>query len=584
MSGEFGSLMAPDAQTALKWHDAVLAPALAAIDPYHLHGIWLSARMGPVRAKWLSAVTHMIPDRSVQRLSPSMHDGDLFGDLDIAATLAEGRKVRTSGIAAQAAHLWLMPMAEQVTTSLAAKLAYALENNESALLIALDEALQEEDPCPNGLTSRLALHVSLEGLRLIDCLDPVISAGDIDQARSVLASVSYSDDVLKRITALAVQLGIRDFHAPLAALYTARASAALHGHDLIEQEDIEAALRLVLAPRAKQWPQAEVLDDGETDPPNPDFDQEPPEQDGDSNAKLTVSEDVVLEALQASLPPDALKRLANGARRTRGRQAASGSGRRKRNRSRGRPMPSRPGPLRDGAMLHILDTLKAAAPWQVVRSRQLGEIDPDKKRLHIWPADFRIRQFEDRSERVLIFLVDASGSAAMSRLAETKGAIELLLAEAYARRDHVALIAFRGEVAEVLLPPTRSLVQTKRRLASLPGGGGTPLASGLEAGFHLAQAAQAKGMLPALIVLTDGQGNIDLQRQPGRKRANDDAAHLARLLSQQGWPALVVDISARPRPASQDLATLMSADYLPLPHANAERLSAAVSTSLQSAS
>ena len=88
-------------------------------------------------------------------------------------------------------------------------------------------------------------------------------------------------------------------------------------------------------------------------------------------------------------------------------------------------------------------------------------------------GDIRLRRYEERSDRLLIFTVDASGSAALARLAEAKGAIEILLAEAYARRDHVCLIAFRGTEAELLLPPTRSLVQTKRRLAGLPGGGGT---------------------------------------------------------------------------------------------------------------
>jgi len=82
----------------------------------------------------------------------------------------------------------------------------------------------------------------------------------------------------------------------------------------------------------------------------------------------------------------------------------------------------------------------------------------------------------------------------MSRLAEAKGAVELLLSEAYSRRDHVSLISFRGDTAEILLPPTRSLVQTKKRLAALPGGGGTPLASGLVEALKMAhQARRGRG-------------------------------------------------------------------------------------------
>ena len=120
-----------------------------------------------------------------------------------------------------------------------------------------------------------------------------------------------------------------------------------------------------------------------------------------------------------------------------------------------------------------------------------------------------MKRYEDRSDRLVIFAVDASGSSAISRLAEAKGAIELLLGDAYARRDHVALVAFRGTSAEILLPPTRSLVQTKRRLAELPGGGGTPLASGMEAALELALGAQRRGMAPTVCILTDGRANID---------------------------------------------------------------------------
>jgi magnesium chelatase subunit D len=92
-----------------------------------------------------------------------------------------------------------------------------------------------------------------------------------------------------------------------------------------------------------------------------------------------------------------------------------------------------------------------------------------------------VSRFKQRRETTTIFVVDASGSAALHRLAEAKGAVELLLADCYVRRDRVAMLAFRGKGAELMLPPTRSLVRAKRSLAGLPGGGGTPLAAGMDA-------------------------------------------------------------------------------------------------------
>jgi magnesium chelatase subunit D len=168
--------------------------------------------------------------------------------------------------------------------------------------------------------------------------------------------------------------------------------------------------------------------------------------------------------------------------------AASGTGAAKKGNRRGRPLPSRAGRLGSDTRVDLVATLRAAAPWQPLRRRATGQDD----RLHVRMSDVRVRQFEERSDRAIIFVVDASGSAALARLAEAKGAIELLLGEAYARRDHVALVAFRGDGADILLPPTRSLVQTKRRLGQLPGGGGTPLASGLKAALDLAELARAR--------------------------------------------------------------------------------------------
>ncbi len=93
----------------------------------------------------------------------------------------------------------------------------------------------------------------------------------------------------------------------------------------------------------------------------------------------------------------------------------------------------------------------------------------------------------------------------MDRLGEAKGAVEMLLADCYVRRDEVALIAFRGAGADLLLPATRSLTRAKRSLAALPGGGGTPLASGLAAAESLAEEVRRKGRTPTLVVITDGR-------------------------------------------------------------------------------
>ena len=168
----------------------------------------------------------------------------------------------------------------------------------------------------------------------------------------------------------------------------------------------------------------------------------------------------------------------------------------------------------------------------------------------------------------------------MARLNEAKGAVELLLAEAYAARDHVALIAFRGEGAEQLLPPTRSLVQTKRRLASLPGGGGTPLAAGLRDAALLAQQSRARGLTPTVVVLTDGRANIALDGAANRADAGRDAEQMADLLRAEGISALVIDMSNRPQEPLRALAGRLGAPYLALPRADAQRLSGAVSAAL----
>jgi magnesium chelatase subunit D len=117
-------------------------------------------------------------------------------------------------------------------------------------------------------------------------------------------------------------------------------------------------------------------------------------------------------------------------------------------------------------------------------------------------------------------------------------------------------------------------VQTKRRLAGLPGGGGTPLAAGMEMALQVAQQARARGMTPTIALMTDGRGNIALDGRADRLQADADAQKIAALIRATGIPSLVIDTGTRPQPALQRMAHAMGAPYLPLPRADAHRLSA----------
>ena len=213
----------------------------------------------------------------------------------------------------------------------------------------------------------------------------------------------------------------------------------------------------------------------------------------------------------------------------------------------------------------------------------LAEKEPGRPKIGSTPAvlvrrdDFRIQRLKERRRSLTIFVVDASGSAALHRLAEAKGAVELLLAESYVRRDEVALIAFRGNAAELVLPPTRSLTRARRSLGALPGGGGTPLASAIDAAALTAVAARRRGDRPSIVFLTDGQANVARDGEAGRARAQEEAEQAARALKTLGLPALVIDVSPRANPRARAMSQAMGARYLPLPAADATALARAAS-------
>ncbi|MCX7289181.1 MAG: VWA domain-containing protein [Rhodobacterales bacterium] len=611
--------------SALPWARVWLALMALAVDPAGLKGLWLRSRAGPVRDRVTDVLSEALP-LPHRRLHPALGDEALYGGLHLTATLAAGRPVRSEGLLARPSAL-VLTMAERCPAGLAARPL----GGPGHCLIALDEGAEPEEALPPALADRLALFLTLDGLADADAPPLVLDMARITKARAQLATVRVPKAAFRQLTSVALALDIPGLRAPLLALQLARVVAALRGHAGIRRDDLTTAAELVFAHRARAMPQAEA-----EAPPPPSPEPDPGSEPDAQTESLDLPDELMLEAVKAALPADLLDRLA-AARAARAMAGGTGSGEAKVGHRRGRPLPSRPGRPDSGHRLDLIATLRAAAPWQAVRRREVsatlfppptaipspqgGGMEPETtlrpwgnhpdaamppappsplvgegwggggiptspdpvlpdRRLHIRPADLRIRRHQERTERVVIFAVDASGSAALARLAEAKGAVELLLARAYARRDHVALIAFRGAGADLVLPPTRSLVQTKRRLAGLPGGGGTPLAAALRLAHDTALRARARGLTPVLALLTDGRANVALDGGPGRDRAEADTARMARLWRATGAASVVIDTASRPEAGLKRLSAAMGGVYLPLPRADAARMSTALEAAL----
>ncbi|MCL4119336.1 UNVERIFIED_CONTAM: hypothetical protein GTU68_030693 [Idotea baltica] len=546
---------------------AARALAALAVDPDGLKGLTLRARVGPVRAAFEGLLPRL--PGPLRRISPSVSDTQLFGGLNVAATLAEGRPVNDAGLDAEPATL-VIPMAERIASGLAARLGQILDSARGHALILLDEGASTEESAPEKLLDRLAFHLGLDDLSVHDALFRLPAPADIDSARNRLAYVAVHPDTLMTLTLLAARFGIDSMRAPTLALRTARALAALDGSDTIEDPHIREASELVFPSRALIVPETE---EEPAAPESPD----PTEgaSDTDSTSSSSIPDEMLVEAVAALLPPDLLEKL-KSRKGARGRTGGGAGARRTGNR-RGRSLASRPGTPDGRNRIDPIATLRAAAPWQRLRRQQPDDARP----VIIHPSDIRIRRFEDRSDRLLIFLVDASGSAAVARLSEAKGAVELLLAQAYAKRDQVALIAFRGETADLLLPPTRSLVQGKRRLSALPGGGGTPLAAGLQAAAALALTAGGRGLSPMLTLLTDGRANVGLNGANGRANALAEASAVAKQICHEGITSVLIDTAMRPGAQAATLAGDLGAKYIALPRADAHGISAAVDSALE---
>lgn len=422
----------------------------------------------------------------------------------------------------------------------------------------------------------------------------------ISAAQDLVTQVPLDDATLVSIAELCSAFGVDGLRADIVTARTAAAHAAWHGRTTITRDDVRAAARLALPHRRRRNPFDETgLDESELDdllgpdePPagGPDDgpDDEGPDDGGPDGGGPGGGSDTAADAPAPGEAPapsggdsgegsgQAAESTVGAGQPVRARLlqvdgvGAGVSGRRSRAvTDDGRRIGARTPAGRSGS-LHLVETVRAAAPHQHARGRAEGG------RVLLRPADLRVAVREGRESNLVLLCVDASGSmAARRRMEQVKTAVLSLLLDAYQRRDKVGLVTFRGAGATLDLPPTSSVDVAARRLEELPAGGRTPLAEGLAAAADALRLERIRDPLrrPLLVVVTDGRATSG---PDALARAHRAADHLHR----SGVASVVVDCETggfRLGLASV-LADRLGAQHLPLGEVSAESLTSAVRT------
>lgn len=204
------------------------------------------------------------------------------------------------------------------------------------------------------------------------------------------------------------------------------------------------------------------------------------------------------------------------------------------NRKRGRYVQARPTPG-DPSDLAFDATLRTAAPMQPQRHREDGPA------LAIRPDDYQRKVRVRRAANLVLFVLDASWSMAVAeRMRATKGAVMSLLTDAYQRRDRVGLVVFQKNAARVVLQPTNSVELARKALADIPVGGKTPLSAGLHVAHEVItrELKQHPDLMPLMVLLTDGAGNVSMTNLPPQ----EEAYRFASLFPQAKIRSIVINM------------------------------------------
>ena len=579
-----------------------LALMLLAIEP-RLRGVAFAGPAGSGKSALLHGLHALLPDLPFEQLPIGADDEALLGGLDLEATLARGTRVVRTGLLARAdGGVLAVEDCNLLPESAANQLLGALDSGEVRIE---REGLSLRSPCRLRLVATFDPAEGAPRAHLLDRLGLIVALPrpgaaaaraevvrrhlsppeDLWQedlgllrdvvatARAGLAEVELGDRQARELAAAALAFGVQGHRADLFAQLVARASAALALRDRVEREDLELAVRFVLAPRATRnadaTPPEPPQPPTEAPPPPPDPTRDEATHDGLPEPDEMQLGDEVLAALATDLP-DVLAtlpfRAAHG-----GRSGSRGStdGR------RGRHVASVPGTPREGR-LDVIATLRIAARGQRLRAPHPARVGG---RIVVRAEDLRVKRFRDKAGALFLFAVDASGSMALNRMRQAKGAVHALLERAYVNRDRVALMSFRGQGAELLLPPTGSVELLRRAVDQIPTGGGTPLAATLVAALDVAQQARRRGLQNVvLVLLTDARANVGLKAD--RAGVEDELRQLAMAAAATGLKSLVIDTqrSYLSQGSAQKLASWLGGQYLYLPGADGSAIAAAART------